>query len=50
MEDFPVQAGDRIAQLILERIETPPVRKVAILEDTDRGSDGFGSMGTHSFV
>ena len=22
-EDFPVQTGDRIAQLILERIETP---------------------------
>ena len=48
-EDFPVQAGDRIAQLILERIDTPPVRKVAVLEDTDRGSGGFGSTGTHSF-
>ena len=50
VEDFPVQAGDRIAQLILERIDTPPVQKVAVLEDTDRGNDGFGSTGTHSFV
>ena len=25
MEDFLVQAGDRIAQLILEHIDTPPV-------------------------
>ena len=25
VEDFPVQAGDRIAQLILEHIDTPPV-------------------------
>ena len=50
VEDFPVQVGDRIAQLILERIDTPPVRKVAVLEDTDRGNDGFGSTGTHSFV
>ena len=47
VEDFPVQAGDWIAQLILERIDTPPVRKVAVLEDTNRGSDGFGSTGTH---
>ena len=49
VEDFPVQAGDRIAQLILERIDTPPVRKVVVLENTDRGNDGFGSTGTHSF-
>ena len=45
-EDFAVQAGDRIAQLILERIETPQVKKVAALDDTDRGAGGFGSTGT----
>ena len=50
VEDLTVQAGDRIAQLILKRINTPPVRKVAVLEDTDHGNDGFGSMGMHSFV
>ena len=45
-EDFAVQAGDQIAQLILERIETPQVKKVAALDDTDRGAGGFGSTGT----
>ena len=50
VEDFLVQVGDRIAQLILERIDTPPVQKVAVLEDTNHGNDGFGSTGTHSFV
>ena len=45
-EDFAVQAGDRIAQLILEKIETPQVKKVAALDDTDRGAGGFGSTGT----
>ena len=45
-EDFTVQAGDQITQVILERIETPQVRKVAALDDTNRGTRGFGSIGT----
>ena len=49
-EDFKVQAGDRIAQLILERIETPQVKKVPTLDDTDRGARGFGSIGLKPFV
>ena len=49
-EDFKVQAGDRIAQLILERIETPQVKKVATLDDTDRGAGGFGSTGIKPIV
>ena len=46
--DFPVQVGDRIAQLILEKIKTPVVQKVIVLSATDRGSGGFGSMGLQS--
>ena len=45
-EDFVFQVGDRIAQVILERIETPQVKKVAALDDTDHGAGGFGSTGT----
>ena len=45
-EDFPVQADDRIAQFFLERIKTPQVKKVAALDDADRGARGFGSTGT----
>ncbi|KAF2076927.1 hypothetical protein CYY_001765 [Polysphondylium violaceum] len=42
-EDFPVVVGDRIAQLILERIVTPEVMEVSSLDDTERGEGGFGS-------
>ena len=44
-EDFEVNEGDRIAQLILERISTPSVRIVEDLDDTERGENGFGSTG-----
>ena len=45
-EDFAVQAGDWIAQLILKRSKTTQVKKVAALDDTNRGAGGFGSTGT----
>jgi dUTP pyrophosphatase len=48
--EFTVKAGDRIAQLILERIVTPAVEEVEDLDVTDRGSGGFGSTGTQSGV
>jgi dUTP diphosphatase len=41
--DFQVNKGDRIAQLILERCETPPIVEVNNIYDTSRG--GFGSTG-----
>lgn len=44
-EEFVAKAGDRIAQLILERIMTPPVVQVEELSDTVRGAGGFGSTG-----
>ena len=37
--------GDRIAQLILEKIETPPVEEVQGLGNTVHGSGGFVSTG-----
>lgn len=43
--DFVVRKGDRVAQLILERILTPEVVEVEDLEATDRGAGGFGSTG-----
>jgi len=42
---FAVKVGDRVAQLILERIETPEVVEVENLDDTERGAGGFGSTG-----
>jgi dUTP pyrophosphatase len=44
-EPFSVAPGDRIAQLILVRVETPPVEEVAELGASDRGEGGFGSSG-----
>lgn len=41
-----VRKGDRIAQLILERIMTPEVEEVDDLDSTVRGSGGYGSTGT----
>jgi len=46
--DFQVNAGDRIAQLICERIYTPvweEVSSLADFEETERGDGGFGSTG-----
>ena len=45
-EPFVVKAGDRVAQLILERIVEPEgVVEVAELDETVRGGGGFGSTG-----
>ncbi|KAJ2933457.1 hypothetical protein H1R20_g3616, partial [Candolleomyces eurysporus] len=46
-KDFEVNEGDRIAQLIIERIYTPEVQEVQDLEETARGAGGFGSTGGH---
>ncbi len=42
---FEVKRGDRIAQLILEKIGMATIRQVASLDDTARGAGGFGSTG-----
>ena len=44
-EDFPVKHGDRVAQMVLERISMAPAVEVQELSDTSRGSGGFGSTG-----
>lgn len=42
---FGYEPGQRIAQLILERIFVLPVEEVAALDETERGAKGFGSTG-----
>eukprot|EP00741_Cyanophora_paradoxa_P005917 tig00000949_g5735.t1 len=42
---FEVKKGDRVAQLILERISTPDVVEVDDLDSTERGAGGYGSTG-----
>ena len=44
-DDFVVDVGDRIAQLILEKVNMAPVVEVEELTETERGAGGFGSTG-----
>ncbi len=43
--DFEINEGDRIAQLIVERIMPTVLEEVDELPDTNRGAGGFGSTG-----
>ena len=45
-EPFTVRRGERIAQLVLVRIETPEVVEVDELALSERGAGGFGSSGS----
>ncbi|XP_005100347.1 deoxyuridine 5'-triphosphate nucleotidohydrolase [Aplysia californica] len=44
-EEFVVNKGDRIAQLICERIYLPQLEELPSLDSTERGSGGYGSTG-----
>ncbi|XP_051513026.1 deoxyuridine 5'-triphosphate nucleotidohydrolase-like [Myxocyprinus asiaticus] len=46
-ETFEVKKGDRIAQLICERICYPDLLELQTLDETERGAGGFGSTGTN---
>lgn len=44
-EEYVVQPGERIAQLVVERCANMPVALAYELEESLRGMDGFGSTG-----
>lgn len=41
-----IQKGDRIAQCLLKKSHTPKLVEVEELDETERGSGGFGHTGT----
>ncbi len=43
--DFVIKKGDRIAQLVLEKIAMAQVEETDDLDETIRGAGGFGSTG-----
>ncbi len=43
--EFKIERGDRIAQLVIMATPFVTLKQVASLDDTDRGSKGFGSSG-----
>ncbi|MGO3648973.1 dUTP diphosphatase [Agrococcus casei] len=44
-ESFSVEPGDRIAQLVVQRVERAEFIRVEQLPGSDRGEGGFGSTG-----
>ena len=44
-EDFVVENGERIAQLIIAKHERAEWNEVQVLSETERGEGGFGSTG-----
>lgn len=43
--DYKVNAGDKISQLVILPMLSLPLELVDSLDDTERGSNGFGSTG-----
>lgn len=44
-DPVPIQAGDRIAQLLIQSVARPTMTEMAELPPTGRGENGFGSTG-----
>ena len=46
-EDFRINSGDRIAQLVVSKHEQPNLEQTDSLDSTLRGEKGFGSTGVN---
>ncbi len=44
-DDLVIKKGQKIAQMLIQPIETPQIEEVNELNDTNRGENGFGSTG-----
>ncbi|MFT4043910.1 MAG: dUTP diphosphatase [Gordonia sp. (in: high G+C Gram-positive bacteria)] len=49
-ETIVIARGDRIAQLVVQRVELPAFVEVDELDDTSRGHGGYGSSGGHAIL
>ncbi len=45
-EPFVVNDGERIAQMVIAKHEQPEIVEVDVLDETERGTGGFGHTGT----
>lgn len=43
--EFEIKRGERVAQMVINKIEVPSIVEVEELNDTERGIGGFGSTG-----
>ena len=46
-DDFIINSGDRIAQLVVSKHEQPNLEQTDSLDSTSRGEKGFGSTGVN---
>lgn len=44
-DDFVIEDGERIAQMVIARYEQAEWQEVEVLEETERGAGGFGHTG-----
>ena len=44
-DDFVVNAGERVAQMVIARHETATWEEVEVLDETERGEGGYGPTG-----
>ena len=49
-EPVDIKRGDRIAQLVIQKVEQAAFVETAELPDSSRGAGGFGSTGGHSSI
>lgn len=46
-ENFEIKKGQKVAQLLIQKVERPEIEETDELGDTSRGARGFGSTGVH---
>ena len=44
-KSFKVKKGDKVCQLVIQKVETPDIKVVEELDNTERGPAGWGSTG-----
>jgi len=44
-EKYEIKVGQKIAQMLIQKVEQPELLEVEELDNTDRGDSGFGSTG-----
>lgn len=44
--DFRVKKGDKIAQIVIAPVTQPTIEETDCMDETDRGTGGFGSTGS----
>ncbi len=46
-KDFEIKKGQKIAQMLIQKVERPKIELVEELNESKRGEDGFGSSGLY---